>query len=311
MSTESDVSTRSRVARWIDANTRSALVTLCVSVVFACVGYVFRSWDEGRDADRRREEELMQQALSADDPADRAARLRFLVDHGFVEDRNGRILRAAQGGAVVPSPADRPPAPPGPVFNRWPTSYVPRPFHDLALIDGFVTGGKGRRGRFASTAVEHAEGLVVEAGDRVVVSLYFHNVATPAVEGAAVNVRAVVDTVRMGPAAYSLVVNLVSDNTVTAGSDSLRGGNLRLRSHRPVRLLYVPASTRLCLRPTGGEGMPPNRMRGATACASAAGSGERAAVLPDGIVEAAVYLGMVGGGTDGLITFEMEVASAG
>ena len=134
-----------------------------------------------------------------------------------------------------------------PALNIWPLTWTGESCHDYALVDAKNLNG----GRYALSQAEHDAGFYVNPGDRVRVSVYFHNGANqaPASDPNANIARNVTafsyyDT-NLGTA-HTVNGSLMSSNAGVASSSN-HGGDVTVRSNVPTTLSYVPQSTQMCV----------------------------------------------------------------
>ncbi len=134
-----------------------------------------------------------------------------------------------------------------PALNIWPLTWSGEACHDYALVDAKNLNG----GRYALSQAEHDAGFFVNPGDRVRVSVYFHNGANqaPASDPYANIARNVTafsyyDT-NLGTS-HAVNGALMSSNAGVASSSN-HGGDVTVKSNIPTTLSYVPQSTQMCV----------------------------------------------------------------
>ncbi len=134
-----------------------------------------------------------------------------------------------------------------PALNIWPLTWTGESCHDYALVDAKNLNG----GRYALSQAEHDTGFFVNPGDRVRVSVYFHNGANqaPASDPNANIARDVTafsfyDT--NSGTAHTVNGSLMSSNAGIASSSN-HGGDVTVKSNVATTLSYVPQSTQMCV----------------------------------------------------------------
>lgn len=301
--------------RWIESPARAAIFAAFVGFL----AQLLLSFVESRNNLQLEREKLnatlITQALEkAPTPEDASKNLLFLVNTGLIEDKDSVLRKAAEHPSQLPKYV--PPVREGeqddlPRLNTWPVSYTSQPFHDLPMVDVMVVGKSGRSGRYATSQKEHDTGVTVEPGDQVIVSLYFHNTASPqSAYSTAHNVRATSNIVPLAVARRHVIsAGMAMDNGASVYSaDPNRGGNASINSNTPVRLHYVPGSTLLCAKQADNLNTAPDRVQLAEACRKASSRREVVVtLLPDGIVQGAASIGDLPAATQILITYELRV----
>jgi hypothetical protein len=300
---------------WIESPTRAAILAAFVGFL----AQLFLSFLEARNNLQLEREKfnasLITQALEkAPTPEDASKNLLFLVNTGLIQDGDSVLRKAAEHPSQLPKyvpPIRENELEVLPQVNTWPISYRSQPFHDLPMVDVMVVGKSGRSGRYAASQKEHNAGVIVEPGDQVIVSLYFHNTSSPkSAYSTAHNVRATSDIVPRTAARHHVIAaGIAMDNGAAAySSDPNRGGNTSINSNAPVRLHYVPSSTLLCAKQADTLNTAPDRAQLAETCRTA--SSRRIVMvtpLPDGIVQGAASIGDLPAATQILITYELRV----
>ena len=306
---------RRLLTHWAESPTRVTLLVAVLGLIVTVIGGLWQTRTNSRLEKDRFKAELISKALDVPDSIQKANNLRFLIRAGLIADENGSLMQLASRPSSLPQFSSEIAArsPSTPAFNIWPLTFVSSPFHDLAMIDGYVTSANGRDGRFASTQQEHDRGVLADSGDKVVVSVYFHNGANAHQGrenyGTAKRVFISVVLPQEKEEIHNVFAAISCDACATTRSDRGYGGNLPIRSPRPVSLRFVSHTARLCstLHPDPGTASP-DRMKMAVDC----GSIEGAAALPlsseasaDGVFN--IRLETVPEGYEGLIVFELLV----
>ncbi len=134
-----------------------------------------------------------------------------------------------------------------PALNIWPLTWSGEACHDYALVDAKNLNG----GRYALSQAEHDAGFFVNPGDRVRVSVYFHNGANQAPASdpnanIARNVTAVSYYDTTLGTSHAVNGALMSSNAGTVSSSN-HGGDVTVKSNVPTTLSYVPQSTQMCV----------------------------------------------------------------
>ncbi len=179
--------------------------------------------------------------------------------------------------------------PVSPAFNIWPLAYDSSNCRDLPLVDVKNLDGTGRDANYAANASEHAAGINAKPGDKVRVSVYFHNGATPDFPSATTALNTLVQTqVDAGSStSHNVSAAVTADNANAAYSiDASRGGDTKINTAVPTTLSYVSGSTQLCIKDAAAVEY------GLTSTGSC-GSGQVLVNLPDGVFNGAVNIGNV------------------
>ncbi|TSC66219.1 MAG: hypothetical protein G01um101477_165 [Candidatus Doudnabacteria bacterium Gr01-1014_77] len=134
-----------------------------------------------------------------------------------------------------------------PALNIWPLTWTGEACHDYALVDAKNLNG----GRYALSQAEHDAGFSVNPGDRVRVSVYFHNGANQAPASdpnvnIARNVTAFSFYDKNSGTSHAVNGSLMSSNAGTASSYN-HGGDVTVKSSVATTLSYVPQSTQMCV----------------------------------------------------------------
>jgi hypothetical protein len=191
-----------------------------------------------------------------------------------------------------------------PVLRSWPNP----------LLDAMVLGALGRRGRYAASGAEHRQGLIIEPGDLLIFSVLFRNEAAQQGRGweVAYNVRLVMGVDTSAQRERVVTVGIAGDNLQTVYTGMAQtGSNLRLRSATPLRLVYVPGSTQVCMK----KGTNVHRVSASfqNLMGECAGSGDSTAIarfMEDGIVERKAALGQIPALHTVTVVFGMRVVDA-